>query len=173
MGAERCTIVHPVPTGCPCGDCVSPLETVLFEGVVAHSPAHSFRMNQKNRDYFDRQVERVLERLPPNVLDILQEVPIHVEDQPSESLMQELNIADPEELCAYFCGVPYGQPMGHEVHVPNHVTLFRRGIAAASRNARGNVCRHKLCREIRITILHELAHLHGMDEDEIADAGYA
>jgi len=131
-------------------------------------------MNQNHRDYFDRQVGWVLERLPQNVLRILEEVPLHVEDQPSRQLMRELNIADPEELCGYFCGVPYSEPVSHvsSTFVPNHVTIFRRGIATASQDEWGKVCRRKLRREIRITILHELAHLHGMEEEEIADIGY-
>ena len=129
-------------------------------------------MNQNNRDYFDRQVEWVLERLPENVLHILQEVPLHVEDQPSEQLMQELNIADPEELCGYFSGIPYGVPTGFEFNLPNSVTIFRQGIVALSRDQWDKVCCRKLRREIRITILHELAHLHGMEEEEIADVGY-
>ena len=131
-------------------------------------------MNQNNRDYFDRQVEWVLEQLPQNVLRILQEVPLHVEDQPSERLMRDLNITVPEELCGYFCGVPYGEPIPYvmNAHLPNSVTIFRRGIVAGSRNQWGKVSRKKLRREIRITILHELAHLHGMEEEEIADLGY-
>ena len=135
-------------------------------------------MNQNNRDYFDRQVEWVLDRLPQKVLRILEEVPLHVEDQPSEQLMRELNVADAEELCGYFCGVPYSANtflsmyFGLDTHMPNCITIFRQGIAAASRDDGGNVCRKSLRRQIRITILHELAHLHGMDEEEITDIGY-
>ena len=131
-------------------------------------------MKQNNRDYFDRQVEWVLDRLPQEILRILKEVPLHVEDQPSEQMMLELNIADPEDLCGYFCGVPYGEmgSLSTYAHLPNSVTIFRRGIAATARDTQGTLCRRKLRREIRITILHELAHLHGMDEEEIANIGY-
>ena len=135
-------------------------------------------MNQNNRDYFDRQVEWVLERLPQSVLRILQEVPLHVEDQPSQQLMQELNITEPEELCGYFCGVPYSETntfagvFSAGVYMPNNITIFRRGVIAGARDEWGKVCRKKLRREIRITILHELAHLHGMEEEEIASMGY-
>jgi len=135
-------------------------------------------MNQNNRDYFDRQVEWVLDRLPQKVLHILKEVPLHVEDQPPERLMKELNIADPEELCGYFCGVPYGESsqlemfFGFIAPMPNSITIFRRGIVAMARDDWGKVCRKSLRQQIRITILHELAHLHGMDEEEIISVGY-
>jgi len=137
-------------------------------------------MNQNNRDNFDKQVEWVLEQLPQNVLRILKEVPLHVEDQPSKRLMQELKIHDPEELCGYFSGVPcsavsvFGAHVYHatDVPLPSSVTIFRRGIVAESRDEWGKVNRRNLRQQIRITILHELAHLHGMDEEEIAEMGY-
>ena len=131
-------------------------------------------MRQTKRDYFDRQVEWVLERLPQRILHILKEVPLHVEDQPSKCLMQELNIKDAEELCGYFVGIPYGEMKiyGIGVQLPNSVTIFCRGIVAEARDEWGKVSRNSLRKQIRITILHELAHLHGMDEEEIVKIGY-
>ena len=132
-------------------------------------------MKNNNRNYFDKQVDWVLDRLPQHVLRLLEEVPLHVEDQPSERLMEELNITDTEDLCGYFCGTPFseGTPYVQSVTLPNSVTIFRRGIVAEARDEEGKVSRSSLRRQIRITILHELAHLHGMDEEEIAEAGYA
>jgi len=131
-------------------------------------------MNQRNRDNFDRQVEWVLARLPRLILRILREVPLHVEDQPSKHLMRDLEIDDAEELCGYFCGVPYGELKiyGIGVALPNSITIFRRGIVAESRDEQGKVRRSELREQIRITILHELAHLHGMSEEEITEIGY-
>jgi predicted Zn-dependent protease with MMP-like domain len=109
----------------------------------------------------------------------LEEIPLHVEDQPSKRLMQELEIEDSEELCGYFSGVPFSgvSMFGHlyasrAIPLPNSITIFRRGIVAASRDEWSKVNRNSLRRQIRITILHELAHLHGMDEEEIAEIGY-
>ena len=131
-------------------------------------------MNQNNRNYFDEQVEWVLVRLPQRVLRILREVPLHVEDQPSKRLMRELDIENAEELCGYFSGVPYGagNVFVVEVPMPNSITIFRRGIIAEARDEWGRVSRSNLRQQIRITILHELAHWHGMDEDEITAIGY-
>jgi len=131
-------------------------------------------MKQTKRDYFDRQVEWVLGQLPQHVLRILKEVPLHVEDQPSKHLMQELDIEDAEELYGCFVGTPYGEMKiyGFGVQLPNSVTIFRRGIVAKTRDEWGKVSRSNLRKQIRITILHELAHLHGMDEEEIVEIGY-
>ena len=137
-------------------------------------------MNQSNRNYFDQQVGWVLDRLPRKILRILMEVPLHVEDQPSKSLMEDKGIDDPEGLCGYYNGIPLneGSVFGANVYMPvgvpfpNSVTIFRRGIIAAAKNELGKVSRNQLRKEIRITILHELAHFHGMDEDEINEIGY-
>jgi len=131
-------------------------------------------MEQKDRDYFDLQVEWVLDRLPEKIIRILNETPLHVEDQPAKYLRQELDIADAEELCGCFSGMPYNESSVFSVGVsmPNIVTIFRRGIIAASMDEFGKVHRRELRRQIRITILHELAHLHGMDDDEITERGY-
>jgi len=131
-------------------------------------------VNQTKRDYFDEQVAWVLERLPKNVLRILLEVPLHVEDQPSKHLCQELELDDPEELCGCFTGVAYGEgsALSTNVSLPNSITIFRRGIIAESRDENGKIRRSSLRHQIRVTILHELAHLHGMDEEEIGCLGY-
>ena len=130
-------------------------------------------MNQNNREYFDRQVEWVLARLPQNMLHMLKTVPLHVEDRPSQRLMRKLKIDDDEELCGYFCGTPNNTNVYMvESPVPNSITIFRRGIAAAARSEEGTVRRCELREQIRITILHELAHWLGMDENEVEEIGY-
>jgi predicted Zn-dependent protease with MMP-like domain len=138
-------------------------------------------MNQRNRDIFDQQVEWVLARLPRSIHRILGEVPLHVEDRPSKDLMRDLKIDDAEELCGYFCGVSYtegGRYFGTSVYIApgvpmsNSITIFRQGVVAASMDEWGKVSRKNLRQQIRITILHELAHLLGMSEEAITEIGY-
>jgi predicted Zn-dependent protease with MMP-like domain len=135
-------------------------------------------MNPTNRDYFDQQVEWVLARLPQSILRLLKEVPLHVEDQPSKRLLKELKIKDADELCGFFSGVPKGEGnvirtmLGSDLPILTSITVFRRGVIAASRDEWGKVRRSELREQIRITILHELAHLHGMDDEEIDEIGY-
>ena len=60
----------------------------------------------------------------------------------------------------------------HSGTLPDVVTVYREGILSAARDRRGRVSNERLRREIRITILHELAHYHGLDEDELRELGY-
>jgi len=140
-------------------------------------------MNERKREYFDRQVEWILAQLPQAIIRILEEVPLHVEDQPTKSLLlrlrltQKLKIEDKKTLCSVLSGTPYGKtskyfgthaylPKG--ISIPHGITIFRRGIVAASRDEEGKVRRDNLRQQIHSIILRELARLHGMNEKEIA-----
>ena len=135
-------------------------------------------MNPTKRKYFDQQVEWVLARLPQNVLRLLLETPLHVEDQPSKRLMRTLEIEYPEELCGYFTGTPKGEGnviahlIGTDSPILTSITIFRRGIIAASKDEWNKIRRSELREQIRVTILHELAHQHGMDDEELEEIGY-
>ena len=52
------------------------------------------------------------------------------------------------------------------------VTVYRQGILRAARDHHGRIRTERLREEIRVTILHELAHYHGLDEDELRALGY-
>ncbi len=129
-------------------------------------------MNRRKRDYFDKQVEWVLARLPRKIVRLLDEVPLHVEDAPSKKLMREMDIEHDDELCGLFSGVAMDERFERNPLLPNHVIIFRKGIFALAYDEEGKFRREELREQIRITILHELAHFHGMDEEEIAAIGY-
>jgi len=124
------------------------------------------------REFFDKQVERVLARLPKKILKLLDEVPLHVEDRPSKQLMSELQIEFSDELCGYFAGVPINQRYEYTSRIPNSITIFRSGIWASHLDETSRFCLRELRRQIRITILHELAHYHGIEEEELEEIGY-
>lgn len=130
-------------------------------------------MNPRARRRFDEQLELVLERLPPLVHELIEKVPLHVEDHPSAETMAELGVRYREQLCGLYTGIPLtDRSVQHSGTMPDVVTIFREGILEAARDARGRVHTDRLREEIRMTILHELAHHHGLDEDELDELGY-
>jgi predicted Zn-dependent protease with MMP-like domain len=130
-------------------------------------------MKQRLRDRFDRQVERVLAEMPPQVHELLERIPLHVEDHPPPDVMKEKGVVDLDELCGLFTGVSIqDQSVDGPARLPDFVTIYRLGILAAARDEDGYVSADRLREEIRITILHELAHFHGLDEDELEELGY-
>ncbi|MDR2754709.1 MAG: metallopeptidase family protein [Planctomycetaceae bacterium] len=129
-------------------------------------------MTFSKREYFDKQVEWVLERLPKKVRQLLDEIPLHVEDRPSHRMIREMEIESDEELCGCFVGVALGERYERNQQVPNTVILFRQGIYAQAVNEQGIFSQIELRRQIRMTILHELGHFHGLDEEELDQLGY-
>lgn len=130
-------------------------------------------MNQRTRDRFDRQLERVLAAMPRPVHELLERIPLHVEDYPSPEVLEEKGVADPADLCGLFTGVALPEKsIEHSGALPDVVTIYRLGIMEAARDEFGRVSAEALREEIRVTLLHELAHFHGLDEDELEQLGY-
>jgi predicted Zn-dependent protease with MMP-like domain len=130
-------------------------------------------LDERTRARFDRELEWVLERLPERVHELIEEVPLHVEDHPSPRMMADLGVRRRSQLCGLYTGIPLSEKsIQHSGQMPDVVTIFREGIMASARGYDGRVRRARLREEIRITVLHELAHHHGIDEDELAELGY-
>lgn len=130
-------------------------------------------MDAKTRQEFDEQLDWVLERMPPLVHELIEQVPLHVEDHPSAHVMHELGVRSRSQLCGLYTGIPLGEKsITHSGMMPDVVTIYREGIMAAAGGWSGRVTRQRLREEIRVTILHELAHHHGLDEDELHELGY-
>ena len=130
-------------------------------------------MDQRTRDRFDRQLERVLAAMPPLVHKLLERIPLHVEDYPSREVMEEKGVSGPADLCGLFTGVALPEKsIEHSGMLPDVVTIYRLGIMEAARDEFGRVSAEALREEIRVTLLHELAHFHGLDEDELEQLGY-
>ena len=130
-------------------------------------------MNPHARRRFDDELEWVLERLPPMVHELIEKVPLHVEDHPSAEVMAKTGVRYRDQLCGLYTGIPLSErSIQHSGTLPDVVTIYREGILEAARDARGRVRPGRLRDQIRITVLHELAHHHGLDEDELRELGY-
>jgi len=118
------------------------------------------RMSHKR---FEKVAEKALGELPDEVLEWLANVPILVDERPSEAMV--LDGIDPRTL-GLFSGyavpdqsVLGGGPQTGVIH------LFQRNL---ERDARDE---EELADEIRITVLHETAHYFGYDEDDLERLG--
>jgi predicted Zn-dependent protease with MMP-like domain len=130
-------------------------------------------LNPRTRRHFDELLEAVLAELPPLVHELIDRVPLHVEDYPSADVMARTGARRREQLCGLFTGIPItNRSIEHSGTLPDVATIYREGILAASRDAYGRVRTARLREQIRITILHELAHYHGLEEDELRELGY-
>lgn len=130
------------------------------------------------RDFFDKQVEWVIERLPTKIAAVLHTVPLCVEDRPSKRRAKELELQSDDELCGLFVGTTLTHCYSETMPMPNMIFLFRKGIISlAQENSGESIYSENGLAELRIqietTILHEIAHYHGMNERDVDVLGYA
>lgn len=124
-------------------------------------------MTAAERRRFDLQLEDVLATLPPRLHALLDEAPLIVEDHPSAALCAELGLGPDEVLCGLHSGTPLTERSVEQPdELPETIHLFREGILDQA----GGWARVK--EEIRITMLHEIGHHFGLDEDDLTELGY-
>jgi len=106
---------------------------------------------------FEQRVERVLESLPPDLRATILNIDISVEDEHPE---------DPD-LFGLYEGVPLPERGDWAGSLPDRIRIFRLPLVESFPDPA------ELEEEIRITVLHELAHYFGLDEDQLSDLGYS
>jgi predicted Zn-dependent protease with MMP-like domain len=126
-----------------------------------------------NRERFDAILEALIPTLPPRVRQVMEEVPIVVEDAPDAKTMRQMRIRHPAGLLGLYHGVSIDRRgLEDPPRLGDVVYLYRLGLISASRHRCGAFDEAQLREEIRKTILHEIGHYHGMDEEELEDLGY-
>jgi len=97
---------------------------------------------------FEEHVRRALDELPPRLARALENVAVVVEAEDPD---------DPD-LFGLWESAQY---------MPDKITIFRKPLTEAFPDPQ------ELEEEIRITVLHELAHYFGIDEDRLDELGYS
>ncbi len=130
-------------------------------------------MNIQARNRFDKILEEVLAAMPPLVSELLEKIALDVEDYPSREVMEEMDLEYRDDLCGLYSGIPLGEKhLESAPHLSDAVTIYREGIVSSTADEYGRVTKEGLRKQIRITILHELAHHFGMTEEELEELGY-
>lgn len=127
-----------------------------------------------DRRLFDGMLDEMIEDLPEDVRELLEEVPLIVEDEPGPQLLEEMGMdAADEDLCGLHWGVPITERgVFHSGTLPDRMMLFRGPIMrlAGYRGRRRDL--DALAEQIHITLLHEIGHHFGLDEEDLAALGY-
>jgi predicted Zn-dependent protease with MMP-like domain len=107
--------------------------------------------------HFDEHVRAALDSLPPELARALENVAVVIEDE---------NPEDPD-LFGLYHGVPLPERgSGYSGALPDKISIYRLPLEDEFEDPA------ELEDEIRITVLHELAHYFGIDEDRLAELGY-
>jgi len=120
-----------------------------------------------DRARFQRLVAEALDSLPPRFARRLENIAVVVEDEPSAAQLEDAGL-DPRRDTLY--GLYEGVPLPERPHdftgLPDRITIFAGPLLRDCRT------RAALVREIRTTVVHEVAHFFGLEERHIRRLGY-
>ncbi len=119
------------------------------------------------RDRFRRLVKRALRELPPAARDQLNNVDIVIEREPSADDLDGAGTeGDPHEtLFGLYVGIPLVDRADYHMTLPDRIVIFQ-GPLERSFHPRD------IPEQVRITVLHEIAHHFGIDDDRLHELGY-
>lgn len=110
-------------------------------------------------DAFEGLVSEALDEVPPRLMDVLDNVVFLVEEEPP---------ADDPDLLGVYDGVPLTERGWSDMGaLPDRVVVFRGPLTRLARDE------DELRREVLITVVHEIAHHFGIDDDALHALGWA
>jgi predicted Zn-dependent protease with MMP-like domain len=134
-------------------------------GIPASDLAALRRRRDARHARFEELVDRALAGIPMPFAAALREVAIVIADEPSREQRREEGLASDETLYGLYEGVPRTEWGADEVPFPNAITIFRLPLEEDFPDPLD------LEDEVRITVVHELAHHMGIDDDRLAELG--
>ncbi|HWZ87157.1 MAG TPA: metallopeptidase family protein [Thermoanaerobaculia bacterium] len=110
---------------------------------------------------FEACIEEALASVPAPFRKYLENVIVAVEEEPSVEDYEESDTPEEEEIFGIFRGAPFFDRGSMVASLPAQIAIFRGPIL--------RVCetRGEAVREIRDTVVHEVGHMLGLDDDEM------
>jgi predicted Zn-dependent protease with MMP-like domain len=110
-----------------------------------------------DRDSFEALVEEALDQIPDEIAGLVHNVVVLVEDEPP---------GDDPGLLGVYVGVSLTERTSDHTGLPDRITIFRRPLLEMCADA------DELVREVRITVVHEIAHHFGIGDRRLHELGY-
>lgn len=129
-------------------------------------PGRAGRFKPLRREQFEKIVDDAIGDLPAEFIEKLANVVIIVEDRPSTDLLERMEIPEDDTLFGLYEGIPLTERGFEAPLYPDRIWIFQEPIEDACRSER------EMRQEIRTTIMHEIAHFFGFDDDELEERGY-
>jgi len=118
------------------------------------------------RTQFIRLVRRALRDIPPPFKEQLRQIDIVVKRRPSEDDLREAGLGPDESMYGFYRGVPLTErTSGYGMVPPDIIHIYQEPLEEDFRDE------GELVEEIRTTVLHEIAHFFGIDDDRLDELG--
>jgi predicted Zn-dependent protease with MMP-like domain len=116
---------------------------------------------------FRRLVDEALALVPAEFRPYLTGVPVVIEDWAPDALLDELGVAEDDTLYGLYSGRALTEGLRESGELPSRITLYRGPLLEDCEDEA------ELRDEIATTVIHELAHHLGIDEDRLEELGWA
>ena len=113
---------------------------------------------EMTRERFEELVSDALDEIPPELTAMMDNVVVLVEDDAP---------ADDPDLLGVYDGIPLTERSLSWTGLPDRITIFRNPTLA--------ICETEddVVDEVSITVVHEIAHHFGIDDDRLHELGWA
>jgi len=120
-----------------------------------------------SQEEFDTIATRAIERIPPELREYLQNIVISVQKRPSPELLEEMGMEPDDTLLGLYHGVALTDRSAVEPPMfPDTIFVFQEPIEGICDTI------DEIEEEIEITVVHEIAHFFGFDEERLEELGY-
>src|SRR5262245_42522359 len=114
---------------------------------------------------FEDLVDEAIAAIPMPFAEALDEVAVVIDDEPTEEQLQGHDVDGGDTLYGLYDGVPRTAWGADWAPIPNRITLFRLPLEADFADP------DELADEVWLTLVHELAHHLGIEEDRLHELG--
>lgn len=112
---------------------------------------------------FQTLVQEALDSLPDEYAKILTNVAVVVEDEPPSDVRTDLELEEGEDLLGLYQGLPIDKESFFQAggQLPAKISIYRGPILRLCRT------KNEVVQEVRDTVVHEIGHHFGFDDDEM------
>lgn len=123
------------------------------------------RVARAAADSFGRAVDEALAGIPPPFDRLLDTVAVVVDEWPDDHQLEAGGVTHRDGLYGLYEGIPRTAWGADQVPVPNKISIFRGPLEDDFPDP------VRLVRQIRRTVIHELAHHAGIDDHRLRELG--
>jgi predicted Zn-dependent protease with MMP-like domain len=120
-----------------------------------------------DRQAFEKLISETIRELPEEFRKKLTNIAIIVEDYPSNELIERMGLSPDDTLFGLYEGVPltergfFAEPL-----YPDRILIFQKAIEDECDSF------EEIKQELKTTLVHEIAHFFGMDDEYLESIGY-
>jgi len=121
-----------------------------------------------SRDDFEKTVAGVVENLPDEFADRLENVEVVVRERPSRADLDQTGVSRGGTLLGLYHGVPLTERgMGYQLILPDKISIYREPIEMICEET--GISTQEMIRQV---VLHEIAHYFGITDTKLRELGY-